>query len=158
VQQAREEDLADLRAAYQDAGIAAHLATFFRDLPERIATAHLVIARAGASTVAELMAIGRPGLLVPLPHALDNDQLENATRLQDGGGGWCIKQSELTPERLATELERLGGAPELLAGAAAKAKAMAPTEAVSKLADLAEELARLREPGGIESAHASPRP
>jgi UDP-N-acetylglucosamine--N-acetylmuramyl-(pentapeptide) pyrophosphoryl-undecaprenol N-acetylglucosamine transferase len=158
VQQAREEDLAGLRAAYKDAGIAAHLATFFRDLPERIATAHLVIARAGASTVAELMAIGRPGLLVPLPHALDNDQLENATRLQDGGGGWCIKQSELTPERLAAELERLGGAPELLAGAAAKAKAMAPTEAVSKLADLAEELARLREPGGVESAHASPRP
>ena len=61
-------------------GIAAHLAPFFRDLPERIATAHLVIARAGASTVAELMAIGRPCLLVPLPHALDNDQLENATR------------------------------------------------------------------------------
>jgi UDP-N-acetylglucosamine--N-acetylmuramyl-(pentapeptide) pyrophosphoryl-undecaprenol N-acetylglucosamine transferase len=158
VQQAREEDLADLRAAYKDAGIAAHLATFFRDLPERIATAHLVIARAGASTVAELMAIGRPSLLVPLPHALDNDQLENATRLQDGGGGWCIRQSELTPERLAAELERLAGAPELLAGAAAKAKAMAPTEAVSKLANLAEELARLREPGGVESAHASPRP
>jgi UDP-N-acetylglucosamine--N-acetylmuramyl-(pentapeptide) pyrophosphoryl-undecaprenol N-acetylglucosamine transferase len=158
VQQAREEDLAGLRAAYKDAGIAVHLATFFRDLPERIATAHLVIARAGASTVAELMAIGRPGLLVPLPHALDNDQLENATRLQDGGGGWCIKQSELTPERLAAELERLAGEPELLAGAAAKAKAMAPTEAVSKLADLAEELARLREPGGVESAHASPRP
>jgi UDP-N-acetylglucosamine--N-acetylmuramyl-(pentapeptide) pyrophosphoryl-undecaprenol N-acetylglucosamine transferase len=158
VQQAREEDLADLRATYKDAGIAAHLAAFFRDLPERIATAHLVIARAGASTVAELMAIGRPSLLVPLPHALDNDQLENATRLQDGGGGWCIKQSELTPERLAAELEKLAGAPELLAEAAAKAKAMAPTEAVSKLADLAEELARLMEPGGVESAHASSRP
>jgi UDP-N-acetylglucosamine--N-acetylmuramyl-(pentapeptide) pyrophosphoryl-undecaprenol N-acetylglucosamine transferase len=158
VQQAREEDLAVLRETYREAGIAAHLATFFRDLPERIATAHLVIARAGASTVAELMAIGRPSLLVPLPHALDNDQLENATRLQDGGGGWCIRQSELTSERLANELERLAGAPELLAGAAAKAKALAPTEAVSKLADLAEELARLREPGGVESAHASPTP
>ncbi len=85
VQQAREEDLAELRETYKEAGIAAHLAPFFRDLPERIATAHLVIARAGASTVAELMAIGRPCLLVPLPHALDNDQLENATRLQEGG-------------------------------------------------------------------------
>ena len=118
VQQAREEDLASLREAYKEIDVAAHLATFFRDLPERIATAHLVIARAGASTVAELMAIGRPCLLVPLPHALDNDQLENATRLQEGGGGWCIRQSELTPERLAKELERLFGSPGLLANAA----------------------------------------
>jgi UDP-N-acetylglucosamine--N-acetylmuramyl-(pentapeptide) pyrophosphoryl-undecaprenol N-acetylglucosamine transferase len=145
VQQAREEDLAALRETYQEAGIAAHLGSFFRDLPERVATAHLVIARAGASTVAELMAIGRPCLLVPLPHALDNDQLENATRLQEGGGGWCIKQSELTPERLARELDRLSTSPELLAEAAAKAKAMAETEAVTKLADLAEELARAKE-------------
>ena len=66
VQQAREEDLAGLREAYANAKIAAHLAPFFRDLPERIATAQLVIARAGASTVAELTAIGRPCLLVPL--------------------------------------------------------------------------------------------
>jgi UDP-N-acetylglucosamine--N-acetylmuramyl-(pentapeptide) pyrophosphoryl-undecaprenol N-acetylglucosamine transferase len=144
VQQVREEDLAGLREFYKEAGIAAHLATFFRDLPERIATSQLVIARAGASTVAELMVIGRPGLLVPLPHALDNDQLENATRLQEGGGGWCIRQSELTPERLAQELERLFNSPELLANAAARAKAMAETEAVNKLADLAEELASNR--------------
>jgi UDP-N-acetylglucosamine--N-acetylmuramyl-(pentapeptide) pyrophosphoryl-undecaprenol N-acetylglucosamine transferase len=141
VQQARDEDLAQLREAYKEAGIAAHLGTFFRDLPERIASAQLVIARAGASTVAELMAIGRPCILVPLPHALDNDQLENATRLQEGGGGWCIRQSELTPQRLAAELERLFNSPELLADAAAKAKAMAPVDAVKKLADLAEELA-----------------
>lgn len=141
VQQVREEDLDGLRALYQEAGIAAHLASFFRDLPERVATAHLVIARAGASTVAELMAIGRPCLLVPLPHALDNDQLENATRLEQGGGGWCIRQSELTPERLAAELERLFNAPDVLADAAAKARAMAETGAVTKLADLAEELA-----------------
>jgi len=145
VQQAREEDLAELRETYKEAGIAAHLAAFFRDLPERVANAHLVIARSGASTVAELMAIGRPCILVPLPHALDNDQLENATRMQEGGGGWCIKQSELTPERLAAELERLFNAPERLVDAAAKAKAMAATDAVTKLADLAEELARSRD-------------
>ena len=107
VQQAREEDLDGLRDAYARGGIAAHLAPFFRDLPERIATAHLVIARAGASTVAELTTIGRPCLLVPLPHALDNDQLENATRLQDVGGGWCVRQAELTPERLAELLQAL---------------------------------------------------
>lgn len=142
VQQARDEDLSALREAYKEAGIAVHLGSFFRDLPERIATSTLVIARAGASTVAELMAIGRPCILVPLPHALDNDQLENATRLQDGGGGWCIRQSELTPQRLASELENLFTSPARLADAAAKAKAMAPVDAVKKLADLAEELAR----------------
>jgi UDP-N-acetylglucosamine--N-acetylmuramyl-(pentapeptide) pyrophosphoryl-undecaprenol N-acetylglucosamine transferase len=140
VQQAREEDLAELQEAYRAGEIAAHLAPFFRDLPERIADSHLVIARAGASTVAELMAIGRPCLLVPLPHSLDNDQLENATRLQEGGGGWCMRQSDLTPERLAQELARLLASPELLAGAALKAKAMAEIDAVTKLADLAEGL------------------
>jgi UDP-N-acetylglucosamine--N-acetylmuramyl-(pentapeptide) pyrophosphoryl-undecaprenol N-acetylglucosamine transferase len=145
VQQAREEDIKALREAYMEAGIAAHIAPFFRDLPERIAGAHLVVARAGASTVAELMAIGRPCLLVPLPHALDNDQLENATRLQEGGGGWCVRQQELTPERLASELQRLLSSPEVLAEAAAKGKAMAETEAVKKLADLAEALARSKD-------------
>ncbi len=140
VQQAREEDLAELQEAYRAGGIAAHLAPFFRDLPERIATAQLVIARAGASTVAELMAIGRPCLLVPLPHALDNDQLENATRLAQGGGGWCVRQSELNPEGMAREIERLLASPKILADAALKAKAMAQINAVTKLADLAEEL------------------
>ncbi len=142
VQQAREEDLDELREAYNKAGIVAHLAPFFRDLPERIANAHLVVARSGASTVAELMAIGRPCLLVPLPHALDNDQLENAKRLQEGGGGWCVRQQELSPARLAGELQRLLSSPEILAAAAAKGRAMAETEAVKKLADLAEELAQ----------------
>jgi len=142
VQQCREEDLYEVRASYKRAGIAAHLAPFFRDIPERIAQSHLVIARAGASTVAELMAIGRPAILVPLPHALDNDQLENATRLQQEGGGWCLRQAELSPEKLANELERLFNSPELLVDAAARAKALAPTDAVTKLADLAEGLAK----------------
>jgi len=142
IQQAREEDIDWLRHAYDKAGITAHIAPFFRDLPERIAKAHLVVSRSGASTVAELMAIGRPCLLVPLPHALDNDQLENAIRLQQGGGGWCVRQHELTQERLAAELQRLLSSPDLLAAAAAKGKAMAETEAVTKLADLAEELAQ----------------
>jgi UDP-N-acetylglucosamine--N-acetylmuramyl-(pentapeptide) pyrophosphoryl-undecaprenol N-acetylglucosamine transferase len=141
VQQVRPEDLVAVREAYKEASIAAHLAPFFRDLPERIANAHLVIARAGASTVAELTAIGRPGLLVPLPHALDNDQLENATRLEEAGGGWCMRQSDITPARLSEELARLLGAPELLAKAAAKSKAMANVDAVKNLADLAEAMA-----------------
>jgi UDP-N-acetylglucosamine--N-acetylmuramyl-(pentapeptide) pyrophosphoryl-undecaprenol N-acetylglucosamine transferase len=137
VQQCREEDLDEVREAYKDAGISAHLAPFFRDLPERIANSHLVIARSGASTVAELMTIGRPAILVPLPHALDNDQLENALRLEQAGGGWCIRQAELTPERLESELERLFNSPGVLVDAAAKAKSLAPSGAVTKLADLA---------------------
>ena len=124
---------------------AEQLPTFFRDLPERIANSHLIVARAGASTVAELMAIGRPCLLVPLPHALDNDQLENARRLEEGGGGWCVRQQELTPERLASELQRLLSSPEVLAEAAARGKARAETQAVKKLADLAEALARSKD-------------
>ena len=153
VQQAREEDLDRLNGFYKEAEIAAHVAPFFRDLPERMATSQLVIARSGASTVAELMAIGRPCLLVPLPHALDNDQLENATRLQEGGGGWCIRQNELTPEHLAQELQRLFTSPEVLAGAAAKVKALATPDAVAKLADLVEELARGKRVG-VEDASA----
>jgi UDP-N-acetylglucosamine--N-acetylmuramyl-(pentapeptide) pyrophosphoryl-undecaprenol N-acetylglucosamine transferase len=153
VQQARDEDVERLTHTYKEAEIVAHIAPFFRDLPERMATAQLVISRSGASTVAELMAIGRPCILVPLPHALDNDQLENATRLQEGGGGWCIRQNELTPERLATELQRLLTSPEVLSEAASKAKAMATPDAVAKLADLVEELARGKKVG-VEDASA----
>ena len=145
VQQAREEDLAGLREAYANAKITAHLAPFFRDLPERIAAAQLVIARAGASTVAELTAIGRPCLLVPLPHALDNDQLENATRLQEVGGGWCVRQSELSAERLAELLQGLLSSPERLADAAKKAHGMATVDAVKRLADLVDELVKSKE-------------
>ena len=145
VQQAREEDLDDACARLTPTpSIAAHIAPFFRDLPERIAKAHLVIARAGASTVAELMAIGRPCLLVPLPHALDNDQLENATRLQEVGGGWCVRQSELSAERLAGMLQDLLSSPERLADAAKKAHGMATVDAVKRLADLVEELAEVQ--------------
>jgi UDP-N-acetylglucosamine--N-acetylmuramyl-(pentapeptide) pyrophosphoryl-undecaprenol N-acetylglucosamine transferase len=142
VQQAREEDLDGIRKAYGEARIEAEVAPFFGDLPERIAGAHLVIARAGASTVAELTTIGRPAMLVPLPHALDNDQLENATRLEEVGGGWCVRQSGLTGEALAKRIEDLLSAPALLADAAAKSHAMARPDAVKRLAELVEEIAR----------------
>ena len=96
VQQAREEDMERVREAYAEAGIKADIAPFFTDLPARMADAHLIIGRAGASTVAELAVIGRPSILVPLPHALDNDQLNNARRLEESGGAWCIEQRNLT--------------------------------------------------------------
>ena len=140
VQQCREEDLARVEAAYRSAGVRAHLATFFANLPEEMAKAHLVIGRAGASTVAELTVMGRPAILVPLPHAIDNDQLSNATQLAESGGAWCIEQKELTPERLASALGRLLGAPDMLTQAAASAKRQGRPDAVARLADLVEEL------------------
>jgi UDP-N-acetylglucosamine--N-acetylmuramyl-(pentapeptide) pyrophosphoryl-undecaprenol N-acetylglucosamine transferase len=140
VQQCRPEDLQRVGTAYAQAGIGAELAAFFPDLPQRMAAAHLVIARSGASTVAELAVIGRPAILVPLPHALDNDQLRNATTLAGTGGAWCIPQADFTPERLGTEIERLVAEPGLLARAAAAAKAEGRPDAVKRLADLVEEL------------------
>jgi UDP-N-acetylglucosamine--N-acetylmuramyl-(pentapeptide) pyrophosphoryl-undecaprenol N-acetylglucosamine transferase len=141
VQQAREEDVERVREAYTEAGISADIAPFFADLPARIAAAHLIIARAGASTVAELTVIGRPSILVPLPHALDNDQLNNARRLAESGGGWCIEQRNLSPERLADEIEKLLAAPGTLAAAAVAAKTAGRADAVRRLADFTLELA-----------------
>ncbi len=140
VQQCREEDLARVELAYREAGVRSHLATFFPNLPEEMAKAHLVIGRAGASTVAELTVMGRPAILVPLPHSIDNDQLQNATRLAESGAAWCIEQKELTPERLASALSRLLGSPETLAQAADAAKRQGRPDAVARLADLVEEL------------------
>lgn len=142
VQQVREEDMERVRPIYEGAGIKAELATFFADLPERMTQAHLVIGRAGASTVAELTVLGRPAILVPLPHAIDNDQLENATRLQEVGGAWCIEQSSFTPERLREEISRLAADHALLQQAAQSAAAIGEPKAVSRLADVVEDLMR----------------
>ena len=140
VQQCREEDLARVESAYRAAGVRAHLATFFANLPEEMAKAHLVIGRAGASTVAELTVMGRPAILVPLPHSIDNDQLQNATRLAESGAAWCIEQKELTPDRLAAAITRLLSSPQVLESAAASAKGQGRPDAVVRLADLVEEL------------------
>ena len=148
VQQAREEDMERVREAYAEAGIKADIAPFFTDLPARMADAHLIIGRAGASTVAELAVIGRPSILVPLPHALDNDQLNNARRLEESGGAWCIEQRNLSPERLADELEKLLKDPDVLAVAAKAAKNAGRPNAVRNLADFALALAEGRHPGG----------
>ena len=144
IQQCREEDLADVRAAYEKAGVAAELATFFKDLPERMAAAQLVIGRAGASTISELTVLGRPAVVVPLPHALDNDQLRNATRFAEAGAGWCHEQKHLTPEKLANTIGKLMDEPPALAAAAAAAKRLGRPDAVVRLADLAEELIGVR--------------
>ena len=144
VQQVREEDMERVRADYSKAGIDAELAAFFPDLPKRMANAHLVIGRSGASTVAELTVLGRPAILVPLPHALDNDQLENATRLQEAGGAWCIEQAEFTPERLRNEIIHLADKPDVITMAAKAALRLGEPQAVARLGDVIEELARMR--------------
>jgi len=136
VQQARAEDVAAVTAETAAAGIDAEIATFFKNLPQIMADSHLVIARAGASSVAELAVIGRPSILVPLPHSLDSDQLANATNLAESGGSWCIEQRDLTPLRLATELGRLFDSPDILSRAAASAKAQGQASSVGLLADL----------------------
>ncbi len=141
VQQARPEDCDRVKGAYTTAGIDAEVAPFFEDMHERLSAAHLVIARSGASTVTELAVIGRPAILVPLPHAIDQDQLANAQVLSEAGGGWCMPQDTFTPEGLASELEALMTAPDRLTAAAAAAKSAARPDAAAALADLVEAIA-----------------
>jgi len=141
MQQCREEDIDRVFESYEAAGVAAELATFFEDLPARMSNSHLVIARSGATTIAELCALGRPALMVPLPHAKDNDQFENASRLEAAGGGWCLPQASLTAESLAAAVQRLFEDPTGLVRAATNAHAMANYRAVENLAELMEELA-----------------
>jgi UDP-N-acetylglucosamine--N-acetylmuramyl-(pentapeptide) pyrophosphoryl-undecaprenol N-acetylglucosamine transferase len=141
VQQARAEDLDAVRGIYVTLGVAAETASFFADLPARMAAAHLVISRSGASTVAELSAIGRPAILVPLPHALDQDQFANAGVLEAAGGAIRIEQRDFTPERLASEIARLAGDPTLLARMAKAAKSAGTIDAAERLADLVMKVA-----------------
>ncbi len=136
VQQARPEDLARVEEIYARAGVAAEVAPFFSDLPARIAAAHLVVSRSGASTVAELAAIGRPAILVPLPHALDQDQAANAGVLAAAGGALALRQDEFTPERLAAEIGALASAPQKLVAMAAAARSQGAVDAAERLADL----------------------
>jgi UDP-N-acetylglucosamine--N-acetylmuramyl-(pentapeptide) pyrophosphoryl-undecaprenol N-acetylglucosamine transferase len=136
VQQAREEDLARVRDIFARLKVAAEVAPFFADLPARLAASHLVVSRSGASTVAELSAIGRPAILVPLPHALDQDQRANAGVLMQAGGAIRLDQAEFTPDRLAAEIAALTAEPARLARMAAAAKAAGSIDAADRLADL----------------------
>ena len=135
-QQARDEDIARVRSAYERFGVAAEIEPFFRDLPARIAASHLVISRSGASTVAELAAIGRPAILVPLPHALDHDQRANAAMLGQAGGAIVMEQTHFTPDRVAAEIARLAAAPEKLTAMAAAARGQGILDGADRLADL----------------------
>jgi UDP-N-acetylglucosamine--N-acetylmuramyl-(pentapeptide) pyrophosphoryl-undecaprenol N-acetylglucosamine transferase len=136
VQQARAEDEERVRKIYSSLGIRAEIAPFFKDLPARMAAAHLVIARSGASTVAELSVIGRPSLLVPLPGSLDQDQAANAAVLTEAGAAMTIMQSDFSPRRLAAELSELIGEPSRLTAMAGAAKSAGIPDAAERLARL----------------------
>ena len=136
VQQCREEDIAAVRGQYSSLGINADLRPFLDDIPERYAAAHLVICRSGASTVAELTAIGRPAIMVPYPHATDDHQAFNAHALDDAGGGWVMLEASFAVDALATRLDSLFSLPKLLEKAAAAAKAAGAPDAVATLADM----------------------
>lgn len=141
VQQARGEDEARVRTAYETLGFDAEIAPFFADLPQRIAAAHLVIARSGASTVSELAVIGRPAILVPFPFALDQDQAANAAHLEQTGAVRVIKQGEFTAQWLANELRLTLADHEGLTARAEAAKSAGIPEAAARLADLVCEVA-----------------
>jgi UDP-N-acetylglucosamine--N-acetylmuramyl-(pentapeptide) pyrophosphoryl-undecaprenol N-acetylglucosamine transferase len=144
VQQCRPEDLERVKTAYDALGLEAELAPFFADMPERIAGAHLVICRSGASSVSELSVIGRPSILVPLPHSLDNDQGRNAEVLAEAGGAWPIAQKDLDGPALARQIIELMNAPDRLSKAAAAARDVGRPDAVRRLADLVEHVASRR--------------
>ncbi|MBV8107937.1 MAG: UDP-N-acetylglucosamine--N-acetylmuramyl-(pentapeptide) pyrophosphoryl-undecaprenol N-acetylglucosamine transferase [Hyphomicrobiales bacterium] len=141
-QQARGEDKARIAAACARISFPVEVAEFFPDLPARIAAAHLVIGRAGASTVSELAAIGRPSVLVPFPHALDQDQAANAAALAASSGAIVVPQTEFTPARLAAILREALASPAKLATSAKAAKATGVLDAAERLADLVLEVAR----------------
>jgi UDP-N-acetylglucosamine--N-acetylmuramyl-(pentapeptide) pyrophosphoryl-undecaprenol N-acetylglucosamine transferase len=141
-QQARGEDKARVAAACARLEFPVEIEEFFTDLPARIAASHLVVGRAGASTVSELAVIGRPSILVPFPHALDQDQAANAAVLAASGAAVVIPQPSFTPERLAQLLRAALNEPGQLAASARAAKAAGAPDAAERLADLVMAIAR----------------
>ena len=138
VQQVRAEDMERVLAAYAQSGILAELSPFFPDVAARLVAAHLVIARAGASTVAELAVAGRPAILVPLPNAIDDHQSANARALAAAGGAWIVPQPAFTSAALTEQLTGLLSNPLGLTEIAVAARTQARADAASLLADLVE--------------------
>src|SRR5215470_1808496 len=141
-QQARAEDLETARANYASLSTAVELAPFFGDMPARLRSAHLVVCRSGASTVAELTAAGRPAILLPYPFATDDHQTANARALDTAGAGWLMSEAATAPAMLADRLAALAADPERLGRAADVARALGRRDAAARLADLVTSLIR----------------
>ena len=150
-QQARDEDIHAVRKTYDGSGIDVTLASFIDDIPERLRDCHLVIARSGASTVAELTAAGRPGLLVPLPHAIDDHQRFNAQQVEDAGGAWLMPQDRFSSETVTDRLAKLLRNPAALTRAAKAAKTAGRANAAERLADMVLDMLGLN-PAGTPDA------
>jgi UDP-N-acetylglucosamine--N-acetylmuramyl-(pentapeptide) pyrophosphoryl-undecaprenol N-acetylglucosamine transferase len=146
MQQARPEDLERVRETHRQSGIDAEVAPFFRDLPARLGRAHLVIARAGASTVSELCVAGRPAILVPFAAAADDHQSFNARALGDTGAAWVMAERDFTPDALAAKLAALLAAPDTLIATAAAARQLGMPDAAARLADLVLACANANDP------------
>ena len=138
IQQCRPEDIDAVRARYAGHGIPAELATYFENMAERLAGAHLFIGRAGASTIAELTAVGRPAILIPLPIATDDHQAANTREIVAAGGARSIRQESFTATALAKQIQAMAQHPATLANAAHAAWNCGYPNAASDLADLVE--------------------
>ena len=141
MQQCRADDIEAVRQRYAALNIPAELLTYIEDMPDRLAEAHLIIARAGASTIAELTAAGRPAILVPLPIATDDHQTANAREMAKAGGARMIPQDEFTPETLSAQIAAIAGDAQALSNAAERALSVGRPHATSDLADLVERIA-----------------
>lgn len=157
-QQCRAEDIDAVRARYQRLGIPADLATYMTDIPERLAWTHLVIGRAGASTIAELTAAGRPAILIPLPSATDDHQSANVREMVAAGGARSIRQDRFTPVELAKQMQKLGLDPQGLTNAARAARGCGRPNATRDLADLVEGLGRTPVVDGLRADDWTPSP
>jgi UDP-N-acetylglucosamine--N-acetylmuramyl-(pentapeptide) pyrophosphoryl-undecaprenol N-acetylglucosamine transferase len=138
IQQCRPDDIERVRARYVVLGIPAELMTYIEDMPEKLAEAHLVIGRAGASTMAELSAAGRPAILIPFPSATDDHQTVNAREMTKAGGARTIPQSQFTAQVLARQIDAMAADPQALANAAARSLSVGRPHAARDLADLVE--------------------
>lgn len=143
-QQVRPEDMARVTDAYAELGITAELRAFFEDVPERLAAATLVVSRAGASSIADITAIGRPAILIPYAAATADHQAANARGLAEAGGGFMIREAELTPEGLAGTIAAILTDPEGATAMAEASRDLGRPDAVEELASLIEHLARRR--------------
>jgi UDP-N-acetylglucosamine--N-acetylmuramyl-(pentapeptide) pyrophosphoryl-undecaprenol N-acetylglucosamine transferase len=140
VQQCRPDDISEVRERYAELGIPAELMTYIEDMPDKLADAHLMIARAGASTIAELTAAGRPAILIPYPSATDDHQTANAREMTRAGGARTIQQDAFTPEVLAKQIEAMAADPLALNNAAGRALSVGRPHAARDLADLVERI------------------
>lgn len=141
VQQCREDDIAAVRARYAELGVAAECASYITDFPERLRWAHMVVARAGASTVAELACAGRPAIFVPYPHAMDDHQRYNVVDLVEAGGALSFQQNDFTPGAVAKQIQRMALEAGALEDAAERAAGCGLPDATRDLASLVESLA-----------------